>query len=40
VSDIKRRLIQEGYSVAQITGGALSKQLLALIRGAQGRDHA
>ena len=36
VSDIKRRLIQEGYSVAQITGGVLSKQLGALIRAAQG----
>jgi hypothetical protein len=40
VPDIKKRLIQEGYSVAQITGGALSKQLVALIRAAQGRDHA
>jgi hypothetical protein len=40
VPDIKRRLIREGYSVAQITGGALSKQLLAVIRAAQGRDHA
>jgi hypothetical protein len=32
VSDIRKRLAQEGYSIAQITGGALSKQLLALIR--------
>ena len=40
VPDIKKRLIQEGYSVAQITGGALSKQLLALIRAAQGSDRA
>jgi phosphohistidine phosphatase SixA len=35
VPDIKRRLIREGYSVAAITGGALSKQLLALIRGSR-----
>jgi hypothetical protein len=35
VPDIKKRLIQEGYSIAQITGGTLSKQLLALIRAAQ-----
>jgi hypothetical protein len=40
VSDIKKRLIQEGYSVAQVTGGVLSKQLLALIRSAQGRKSA
>jgi hypothetical protein len=40
VPDIKKRLIQEGYPVAQITGRELSKQLLALIRAAQGRDHA
>jgi hypothetical protein len=40
VPDIRKQLIQEGYSVAQITGRALSKQLLALIRAAQGRDHA
>jgi hypothetical protein len=40
VSDIKKRLIQEGYSAAQITGGQLSKQLLALIRAAQGRTPA
>jgi hypothetical protein len=39
VPDIKKRLIKEGYSVAQITGGALSKQLLALIRAAQGRPN-
>jgi hypothetical protein len=36
VPDIKRRLLREGYSVAQITGGTLSKQLVALIRAAQG----
>jgi hypothetical protein len=35
VPDIKKRLIQEGYSIAQITGRALSKQLLALIRAAR-----
>ena len=40
VPDIKKRLIQEGYSVAQITGRMLSNQLLALIRAAQGRNHA
>jgi hypothetical protein len=40
VSDIKKRLIREGYSVAQITGGQLSKQLLELIRAAQGRNQA
>jgi hypothetical protein len=40
VADIKKQLIQEGYSVAQITGAALSKQLLALIRAAQGKDPA
>jgi hypothetical protein len=36
VPDIKRRLLREGYSVVQITGGTLSKQLVALIRAAQG----
>lgn len=35
VPDIKKRLIQEGYSAAQITGRVLSNQLLALIRAAQ-----
>lgn len=40
VSDIKKRLTQEGYSVTQITGGALSKQLLALIRAARGDQSA
>jgi hypothetical protein len=40
VPDIKRRLLKEGYSVAQITGRELSRQLLGLIRAAQGRDHA
>jgi hypothetical protein len=40
VSDIKKRLIQEGYSVAQVTGRVLSNQLLGLIRAAQGRDQA
>jgi hypothetical protein len=40
VPDIRKRLVQERYSVSQITGGALSKQLLALIRAAQGRDRA
>jgi hypothetical protein len=40
VPDIKKRLAQEGYSVAQITGGALLKQLLALIKAARGESHA
>jgi hypothetical protein len=40
VADVKKRLTQEGYSVATITGPTLSKQLLALIRAAQGRGHA
>ena len=34
VDDIKKRLIAEGYSTAQITGGALLKQLRALIQAA------
>jgi hypothetical protein len=32
VPDIRKRLAKEGYSVTQITGVALSKQLRALIR--------
>ena len=36
VSDIKKRLGAEGYSVAQITGRVLSKQLDALIKAARG----
>jgi hypothetical protein len=32
VTDIKRRLTDEGYSIAQVTGGQLSKQLMALIK--------
>jgi hypothetical protein len=35
VGDIKKRLIAEGHSVAQITGRVLSKQLDALIKGAR-----
>ena len=35
VPDIRKRLAKEGYSVAQITGVALSKQLRALIRAAR-----
>jgi hypothetical protein len=35
VPEIRKRLVQEGYSVAQITGVALSKQLRALIRAAR-----
>jgi hypothetical protein len=32
VADIKRRLIAERYSVSQVTGKVLSKQLGALIK--------
>jgi hypothetical protein len=35
VPGIRKRLAKEGYSVAQITGVALSKQLRALIRAAR-----
>jgi hypothetical protein len=37
VSDIKKRLSAEGYSVAQVTGRVLSKQLDALIKAAAAR---
>lgn len=37
VPDIKKRLSTEGYSAAQVTGGTLAKQLLALIREAQAK---
>jgi pimeloyl-ACP methyl ester carboxylesterase len=40
VPDIKKQMMAEGYSVAQITGGALLKQLLALITAARGMTHA
>jgi hypothetical protein len=40
VADIKKRLVEEHYSVAQITGGALAKQLGALIKAARDRPHA
>jgi hypothetical protein len=40
VQAIKKCLTQEGYSVAQITGQALSKQLVALIRAARGKSDA
>ena len=36
VTDMKKRLGAEGYSVAQITGRVLSKQLDALIKAARG----
>jgi hypothetical protein len=36
VADIKKRLHAEGYSVAQITGRVLSKQLDGLIKAAKG----
>jgi hypothetical protein len=35
VSEIKKRLSAEGYSVAQITGRVLSKQLGGLIKAAR-----
>jgi hypothetical protein len=35
VHDIKKRLSAEGYATFQITGKALTKQLLALIHAAQ-----
>jgi len=38
VPDIKRRLMREGHSAAQITGGALLKQLKALIQATMGKD--
>ena len=35
IDDIRRQLAKEHYSSGQITGGALKKQLLALIQEAQ-----
>jgi hypothetical protein len=35
VAAIKKRLMTEGYSIGQITGRTLSKQLTALIQAAQ-----
>jgi hypothetical protein len=35
VPNIKKQLSIEGYSAAQVTGGMLAKQLLALIREAR-----
>jgi hypothetical protein len=35
VQDVKTRLVSEGYSIYQITGRALSSQLLALIKAAR-----
>jgi hypothetical protein len=40
VVNIKKQLTREGYSVAAVTGPTLSRQLLALIRAARGRDPA
>jgi hypothetical protein len=37
VHKIRKRLKTEGYSVAQITGGVLLRQLNALIKAAQGQ---
>jgi hypothetical protein len=36
ITDIKKRLLVEGFSVAQITGRELSKHLNALLRAALG----
>jgi hypothetical protein len=36
VADLKKRLRTEGYSITQITGRVLSKQLDALIKAARG----
>ena len=35
VADLKKRLRLEGYATTQIVGGAISKQLKALIEAAQ-----
>ena len=35
VSDVKKRLRAEGYSITQITGRTLSKQLDALLKAAR-----
>jgi hypothetical protein len=40
VPEIKKQMMAEGYSVAQITGRALLKQMLALITAARGMNHA
>jgi hypothetical protein len=37
VADIKKRLIEEHYPVAQVTGSELAKQLRALIKAARQR---
>jgi hypothetical protein len=39
IADIRRQLHAEGYSTAQITGGALSRQLTALIKAGQKKEH-
>ena len=36
VAGIKKQLVEEGYSTAQITGGAINKQLSALMQTARG----
>ena len=40
VADIKKQLKSEGYSITQITGRVLSKQLDALIKAARGESPA
>jgi hypothetical protein len=40
VADIKKQLKSEGYSITQITGRVLSKQLDTLIKAARGESPA
>lgn len=35
VAEIKKQLLAEGFSISQVTGGVLSRQLKDLIRAAQ-----
>ncbi len=37
VTDIKKRLTVEGYSITKVTGGQLYKQLMALSKTARGK---
>ena len=37
ISDLKKRLKSEGYSIAQIEGRTINKQLATLIRNAKGQ---
>lgn len=38
VDDIRKRLKSEGFSLTQVTGGSLMKQLRELIRAARAKD--